>query len=105
MQFHKGWGEVTAHDVEFSFNDSLKEGSRYARLGELRQIYGPMGSAGRFHRGGPHKAGPVLAQVGCRYVQPLAAPRCRLSVRVSIDQKGEEGALTTMVGDRTFRGR
>jgi ABC-type transport system substrate-binding protein len=34
VQFHKGYGEMTAEDVVFSWNNMLKEGSRFARVGE-----------------------------------------------------------------------
>lgn len=37
VQFHKGWGELTASDVAFSFNDIHSEGSSFARRGELEQ--------------------------------------------------------------------
>jgi ABC-type transport system substrate-binding protein len=35
VEFHNGWGEVTAEDVAFSFNDSLSEESVFTRAGRL----------------------------------------------------------------------
>ena len=29
VQFHQGWGEVTAHDIAFSFNNAVREGTRF----------------------------------------------------------------------------
>ena len=37
VMFHKGFGELTADDVAYSFNDSLKEGSKFGRAGELKR--------------------------------------------------------------------
>jgi len=37
VSFHKGFGELTAVDVAFSFNDAIKEGSKFGRAGELKR--------------------------------------------------------------------
>ncbi len=35
VQFHQGWGEVTAEDIAFSFNNANREGSRFYGLTSL----------------------------------------------------------------------
>ena len=38
VQFHKGWGEVTAEDVAWSFNDAMSEGSINQRAQGVQQF-------------------------------------------------------------------
>ncbi len=37
VMFHKGWGELTAEDVVFSFNDAIADESNFGRAGELKR--------------------------------------------------------------------
>lgn len=37
IQFHDGWGEMTAEDVKFSWQDAIREGSVNLGLGNLKQ--------------------------------------------------------------------
>ena len=46
VQFHQGWGEVTAEDIAFSFNNANREGSRFYGLTSL-DLVRPDGGAGR----------------------------------------------------------
>ena len=40
VPFHNGWGEVTAHDVAWSFNDANREGSLFVRAALLNRWMG-----------------------------------------------------------------
>ena len=40
VQFHKGWGEVTAEDVVWSFNNALQVGNLNSRSGFLGEYHG-----------------------------------------------------------------
>ena len=40
VQFHHGWGELTAHDVAWSFNDALREGNTNSRSGFVGEYQG-----------------------------------------------------------------
>ena len=44
VQFHHGWGELTAEDVAWSFNDALREGNTNGTLGFRWRIPRLMGS-------------------------------------------------------------
>ena len=37
VQFHNGWGELTAHDVAWSYNDALREGSLFVRAAPMNR--------------------------------------------------------------------
>ena len=37
VMFHGGWGELTAEDVAFSFNDAIRDDSNFGRAGELKR--------------------------------------------------------------------
>ena len=39
VQFHKGWGEMTAQDMAWSFQDLMKEGTKHTSFGSLDQLY------------------------------------------------------------------
>ena len=101
VQFHKGWGEVTAHDVEFSFNDSLKEGSRYARLGEFEKYMDRWEALDDFTVVVHIKPGKFWPRWDLDMSNVGGAAIPVVSKKV-FDQKGEEGALTTMVGTGPF---
>lgn len=40
VQFHHGWGELTAEDVAWSFNDALREGNTNSRSGFVGEYQG-----------------------------------------------------------------
>jgi peptide/nickel transport system substrate-binding protein len=40
IEFHDGWGKLTAHDVAYSMNDIHSEGSTFARRGEFESWVG-----------------------------------------------------------------
>ena len=40
VQFHHGWGELTAEDVAWSFNDALREGNTNGRSGFVGEYQG-----------------------------------------------------------------
>ena len=101
VQFHKGWGEVTARDVEFSFNDALSEGSRYARLGDYGKYMDRWEALDDFTVVVHIKPGQFWPRwdVDMSNRGGAAIPVVSKSV---YDQEGEEKALTTMVGTGPF---
>ncbi len=41
VEFHDGWGTVTAEDVAWSFNNAMREGSVFYRVGSLQPFFEP----------------------------------------------------------------
>jgi len=101
VQFHKGWGEVTAHDVAFSFNDSLREDSRYARLGDYAKYMDRWEALDDFTLVLHVKPGKYWPRWDIDMSNRGGAVIPIVSKKV-FDQLGEEKALTTMVGTGPF---
>jgi len=41
VEFHDGWGKLTADDVAWSFNNAMREGSVFYRVGSLQPFFEP----------------------------------------------------------------
>ena len=42
VEFHDGWGNMTAKDVAWSFNNAMRDGSIFYRVGSLQRYMNPM---------------------------------------------------------------
>ncbi|MBI4306385.1 MAG: hypothetical protein HY678_08715, partial [Chloroflexi bacterium] len=101
VTFHKGFGELTAEDVAFSFNDAMKEGSKFGRAGELRRFMDRWEAVDKntavvYLKQGQFDATWWTSQdnTNGNYV-PLVSKKF-------FDQKGAAAALTSMVATGPF---
>lgn len=101
VTFHKGFGDLTADDVVFSFNDAIKEGSKFGRAGELRRFMDRWEAVDKntavvFLKQGQFDAFWWQSQdnTNGNYV-PIVSKKF-------FDQKGATAALTSMVATGPF---
>ena len=96
VQFHKGWGELTAEDVAWSFNNSIQEGSTFARVDNLRRF---------IDRAEALDKNTLVIHVKEGLLSPLWFDRFTNSPHMAskkvFDEKGD-GAITTMAATGPF---
>jgi ABC-type transport system substrate-binding protein len=98
VQFHNNWGEMTAEDVVFSFNNAIEEGTRFYGVQEIPWM-------GESKTTGKYTGEMSFAEVNPRWVIRLSDAQTHQPWIISkklYDEKGEDEALTHMVGSGPY---
>lgn len=101
VQFHGGWGEVTANDVAWSFNNAMREGSIYVRVQSLQPFMKPWVVIDERTVRLDWKEGQFLPWWLLNFSQTRLADPWITSKKI-VDQLGEEKASQTPVGTGAF---
>ena len=101
VQFHQGWGEVTAHDIAFSFNNAVREGSRFYGITGMEwfdRMEAVDDRSGEMH----------FAQDNPLWILQLSNASTHNVWIVSkklFDERGEEGGADTAIGTGPYQVR
>jgi ABC-type transport system substrate-binding protein len=99
VQFHNGWGEMTAEDVVFSFNNAMQEGTRFYGVQEMPWM-------GESKVTGKYTGEMAFKSVNPRWLIRLSDIQTHQPWIISkrlYDEKGEDAAVTEMVGSGPYR--
>ena len=101
VQFHQGWGEVTAEDIAFSFNNAKREGSRFYGLTSLDWFE-------RMEALDDRSGEMYLLKSNPLWIQQLSNASTHNVWIVSkklFDERGEEGGADTAIGTGPYQVR
>lgn len=99
VEFHNGWGEMTAEDVVFSFTNAMQEGTLFYGVQEFPWM-------GESKTTGTYTGEMSFKEVNPRWVIRLSDAQTHQPWVISkklYDEKGEEAALTEMVGSGPYK--
>jgi len=99
VQFHNGWGEMTADDVAFSYNAAIREGSRFYGLTSLDWL-------DRIEATGKFTGEMIFKEFNPLWVQIVSNASTHqpwIASKRVFDEKGEIGGLDTAIGTGPYK--
>ena len=95
VQFHRGWGELTADDLVWSFNDLIAPESVHNQSGDYAAVFEPMVKVDDYTVVVPMKAPNVVWNQG--YFNTFAGTNGTFS-KTAFDENGREWANENIIG-------
>ena len=101
VQFHQGWGEVTAHDIAFSFNNAVREGTRFYGITGMEwfdRMEAVDDRSGEMHF-------VVDNPLWIRQLSNASTHNVWIVSKKLFDERGEEGGADTAIGTGPYQVR